>query len=177
MSISHHCHIARNELGQYVSIGPEDSGVPCPSPLQASEPPTDLPMGDTHSNFLHHNMPFPSPASLFQFLPQVLDEQTKEEHMDSHPSHLGSDIQATPPSGTNLTNTSNILLQLVQALMLVGWNSGNTPLPAPPTPTSEPQMHLMAPTWTISNHSYYSANWPSIRTHNSTQRTLPKYSL
>src|SRR5258708_29152654 len=79
MSISCHTHqIAHDKLGQYISIGPEDSGAPCPSPLQASKPPTDLPMGDTHSTFLHHNTPFPSPASLFQFLPQVLDEQTKE---------------------------------------------------------------------------------------------------
>src|SRR5258708_27206959 len=93
MSVSCHTHqIACDELVWYVSIGPEDSGAPCPSPLQASEPPMDLPMGDTHSTFLHHDTPFPSPASPFQFLPQVLDEQTKEECMDGHPSHSGSYI-------------------------------------------------------------------------------------
>ena len=93
MSIPHHTHqIAHNELGHYVSIGPEDSGVPHLSPLQASGPPMDLPMGNTHSTFLHHNTLFPSPASPFQFLPQVLDEQTKEECTDGHPSHSGSDI-------------------------------------------------------------------------------------
>ena len=62
--------------------------------------------------------------------------------MDGHPSHSGSDIQATPPSRTNLANTSDILLQLVQALMLAGWNSINTPPPAPPTPT---HTHIRAP--------------------------------
>src|SRR5258708_20838938 len=143
MSIScHTCQIACDELGWYVSIGPEDSGAPRPSPLQASKPPTDLPMGDTRSMFLHHNTPFPSPESPFQFLPQVLDEQSKEEHMDGHPSHSGSDIQATPPSGTNLANSSDILLQLVQALMLLGWNSISTPPQATPTPT---HTHIRAP--------------------------------
>src|SRR5258708_3031029 len=70
MSIPHHiCQIAHDELGHYISIGPEDSGVPCPSPLQASGPPMDLPMGNTHSTFLHNDTPFPSPASPFDFLP------------------------------------------------------------------------------------------------------------
>src|SRR5258708_11753138 len=143
MSIPHHTHqIAHNELGPYVSIGPEDSGVPHLSPLQASGPPMDLPMGNTHSTFLHNDTPFPSPASPFDFLPQVLDEQTKEEHTDGHPSHSGSDIRETPPSRTTLANTSDILLQLVQALMLAGQNSVNTPLPAPPAPT---HTHIRAP--------------------------------
>src|SRR6266478_5865805 len=43
MSVSCHTHqIACDKLGQYISIGPEDSGVPCLSPLQASKPPTYL---------------------------------------------------------------------------------------------------------------------------------------
>ncbi len=109
-----------------------------PSPLQASEPPMDLPVGDINSTFLHHDTPFPSPASPFQFLQQELDNQTKEEHLDGHPSHLGSDIWSTPPSRTNPASTSDILQQLIQALMLVGQNSTSIPLPTPPAPPALP---------------------------------------
>ena len=131
----HNRQTARDELGRYVNIGPEDSGAPRPSPLQTSEPPTHSPKGDITSTFLHHDTPFPSPASPFQFLPQDPDDVTKEERSEDHPSHSGSDIRATPPSGTTPANPNDILLQLIQALTLVGRNAVSTPPTTPPATT------------------------------------------
>ena len=140
-SSRHTCQTAHDELGHYISIGTEDSGVPRLSPLQNSEPPADSPIGDI-STFLHHNTPFHSPASPFHLLHQDLEEQTIQEHSDNHPSHSGSDIRAMPPSRINMASPSDILQQLVKALTMVGRNSASIPPAALPAPSNT---HIRAP--------------------------------
>src|SRR6266436_2876628 len=140
MSTSQHtCQIARDALGQYISVGLEDPEAPHQFPLQ----PPNLPMAPTPieaNTFIHiPDSPTLSPSP-FQYLPQEVSNWTLEEHLTEERSH--STPGSAPVSRTSPTDSGEILQQLVQVLSLLG---RAPPTSTPPAPPSTPATHIRSP--------------------------------
>src|SRR5258707_2318519 len=135
VSTSEHAHqIARDGLGQYVSVGLEDPEAPHQFPLQPPNLPT-APTPIEANTFIHiPDSPTLSPSP-FQYLPQEVSNQTLEEHPTEEQSH--STPGSAPVSRTSPTDSGEILQQLVQALSLLGQAPPmSTHLTPSPTPTT-----------------------------------------
>ena len=115
------CPTARDEYGHFTAINQEDPGPSCPSPLQTLD---DM---DT----------------TFQFLPNDLDLQTKQENFESEIA--ASDPPTEPPTELPPPPTANpteLLQQLIQGLALLGRAA-----PMPPATIALPAniTHIRAP--------------------------------
>src|SRR5258705_2526547 len=138
MSMSRHTRqIARDTLGQYVSIGTEEPGTPHQFPPQPTNPPTVPTPIETNTLVHIPDSPVLSPSP-FQYLPQEVS--TMEIHPMEEQSHL-TPVSA-PISRTSPTDSEEILHQLVQALMLLGHAP---PASTPPAPPSTPATRITLP--------------------------------